>query len=155
MNACSIGACVFALVACTDPVPAEWEGELEQWQGARLSTQTTELAGFYAHQEEYGHRLWAGADRPICLLDPDQAMVQIADEADRYAGGAGRHLIARGRLSQRGDFGHLNTCSHIFAVSEVVEYRSLTPAESIELRRVWPLECTPGQTRNVEAYRCE
>jgi hypothetical protein len=73
----------------------------------------------------------------------------------RHSLGEGRYLVARGRMSQRGSFGHLNTCNYMFAVSEVVEYRRLTQAEVIERRRLWPLYCVPGQTLNTEAYRCE
>lgn len=148
---------ILVLVGCA-PAPAqtpEWEVDLQELHGAHLSPRTTKVEGLFAIQDEYGYRLWKlDEDVVICLRDREQLMVELSRDA-RHSLGEGRYLVARGRMSQRGDFGHLNTCDYMFALSEVVEYRRLTPAEVVERRRLWPLECAPGRTLNSEAYRCE
>lgn len=85
----------------------------------------TVLTGYYGHNWEYGHTLYAlGLDGPICLQNNQNLGGELAETPEfRFA-----ELV--GRLSLRGHYRGLAQCPYVFDITEIIQDRELTAAEN-------------------------
>jgi hypothetical protein len=98
------------------------------------------LTGYYAHNWEYGHTLYAlGVDGPICLQHNQNLDGELAETVElRFA-----ELV--GRVSVRGQYRAMAQCPYVFDITEIIQDRELTAAESQVLGDLIKVVAEPPQ----------
>jgi hypothetical protein len=124
MRVLSLLLTAFALSACS---PAQ---EPSTSNPIRFESDPTVLTGYRTQNWEAGSTVYAlGLEGIICLTSTNETRNGLAN-LEQSSGEAIFHFLeARGRLSERGRYGHMGTCTYTFEVQEVQQDRPITEGE--------------------------
>lgn len=83
------------------------------------------LSGYYSFGIETEQLIALGVDGPVCLAASSEVRHDLSS-IERPV-----FVVLAGDLSERGRYGHMGNCTHLFRVSRVLEARPITEAERV------------------------